>query len=120
MTYVDGFVLPIKKNKIAEYCKMSRVMGKLMRKNGAIGYYECVGDELNVKFSSLKYKKMAKAKAGETVVFAFIMYKSKADRNRINQKVMNDPSMSEGWKDKPVPFDMKRMAVGGFKVVVDE
>jgi uncharacterized protein YbaA (DUF1428 family) len=119
MTYVDGFVLPVKKNKIAAYCAMSRKMGKWMRKQGVIGYYECAGDELNIKWSSLKYKKMARAKAGETVVFAFIIYKSKAQRKAINAKMMKNPSLMP-QKGQPLPFDMKRMAVGGFNVIVDQ
>ena len=119
MTYIDGFVLPVKKSKIAEYCALSRRMGKVMRKYGAVGFYECVGDELNKPFSSLKFKKMAKAKAGETVFFSFIMYKSKAARNAANKKMMKDPFMNDPMM-KTMPFDMKRMAVGGFKVIVDE
>jgi uncharacterized protein YbaA (DUF1428 family) len=119
MAYVDGFVLPVKKSKIAEYCALSRKMGKWVRKQGAIGFYECAGDELNLQWSSLKFKKMARAKAGETVFFSFIIYKSKAQRKAINTKLMKNQTLLP-QKGQRMPFDMKRMAVGGFKVVVDE
>ncbi len=119
MTYVQGFVLPVKKSKLPEYCAMSRKMGAWMRKQGVIGYYECAGDELNFKWSSLKFKKMARAKAGETVVFAFIIYKSKAQLKAIAAKMMKKPELMP-QQGQPMPFDMKRMAVGGFKVIVDE
>jgi alkaline phosphatase len=110
--YVDGFVLVLKKSKLNEYKKMAEAAGKLWMKHGALEYFECVGDDLNPKtmgMKILKFPKMAKTKAGETVVFSFIVYKSKAHRNKVNAKVMND--MSE-WKDTPMPFDVKRMAYG--------
>lgn len=121
MGYVDGFVLPVKKKDVPAYCAMSRKMGSWMRKQGVVGYYECVGEDIGSKWSTLKFKKMAKCRQGETVFFSFIMYKSKAQRNALKKKMMKDPVMDEMNKPGvPLPFDMKRMAVGGFKVVVDK
>ena len=120
MTYVDGFVIPVQKSKLATYKKMAAAAGKVWMKHGALQYVECVGEDLKsaVKWKCLPFYTLAKAKANETVVFSFIVYKSKAHRNSVNAKVMKDPSMDK-WKDKPMPFDMKRMAVGGFKTLVD-
>ena len=84
---------------------------------GALEYRECVGDDLNIKFG-LPFPKLAKARAGETVVFSWIVYKSRAARDRINAKVMKDPRIAKSMKDS-MPFDMKRMAMGGFRVFVD-
>lgn len=118
MTYVDGFVLPIKKKNIATYKKMAQEGKKLWKKYGALDYKECVGNDLKNKWS-LPFPKMVKPKTDETVVFSFIVFKSKAHRNAVNKKVMNDPIMNEKFKDKPMPFDMKRMAYGGFKTIVE-
>lgn len=122
--YVDGFVLPVPKKNIKDYIKMSRAMGKLMKKYGALEYIECEGDDLNpammVGMKSAKFEKIAKAKPDETVLFSFIVFKSKAHRDSVNAKVMKDPSMDDPKiKDMKMPFDMKRMAYGGFKVIVD-
>ncbi len=120
MTYVDGFVIPIKKKNLAAYKKMAALGGKVWMKHGALQYFECVGDDLKsaAKWKCVPFYTLAKAKADETVVFSFIIYKNKAHRNSVNAKVMKDPAMHpEGMKN--MPFDMKRMAVGGFKVMVD-
>jgi uncharacterized protein YbaA (DUF1428 family) len=117
MAYVDGFVLAIPKRKVEPYRRISRAAGKVWREYGALEYRECVGDDLNIKFG-LPFPKLAKAKAGETVVFSWIVYKSRASRDRINAKVMKDPRIVKSMKD-PMPFDVKRMAMGGFRVVVD-
>ena len=117
-TYVDGFVIPIKKTNIRAYKKMATLGCKAWMKHGALEYYECVGDDLESKWG-LPFKKLCKLKANETLVFAFIVYKSKADRNRINKLVMADPSMNpSGSKKMAMPFDMKRFSMGGFKTVV--
>lgn len=122
MTYVDGFVIPIQKKNIGAYRKMAEMGGKLWKKHGALQYFECVGDDLNPKMGKMKirtFPKMAKMKSNETVIFSFIVYKSKAHRNMVNTKVMKDPLMKEeNWKDMPMPFDMKKMAYGGFKTLV--
>ena len=122
MTYVDGFVIPVQKNKLAMYKKMATLGGKIWMRYGALRYVECVGDDLKsaAKWKCLPFYTLAKAKPSETVIFSFIVYKSKAHRNSVNAKVMKDPAMSpEKWKNKPMPFEMKRMAVGGFKTLVD-
>jgi len=115
MSYVDGFVLVVPKKKIALYKKIARKAGRIWREHGALDYRECVGDDLKVKFG-LPFPKLTKAKAGETVVFSYIVYKSRAHRDKVNAKVMADKRLKmEGTE---MPFDMKRMAYGGFKTVV--
>ena len=122
--YIDGFVLVVPKSKFAEYRKMAQLGKKMWMKYGALDYKECVGDDLKTKsmggMKPLSFLDMTKAKSGETVWFSFIVYESKKHRDQVNAKVMKDPAMSDpAWKDKPMPFDMKRMAYGGFRVVVD-
>jgi uncharacterized protein YbaA (DUF1428 family) len=123
--YVDGFVIVAPKNKTAQYRKMAELGKKMWLKHGALEYKECIGDDLRPKGmmggpSPLSFLKMAKAKSGETVWFSFIVYKSKKHRDQVNAKVMKDPAMNDpSMKDMPMPFDIKRMAYGGFTVVVD-
>ena len=117
MAYVDGFVLAVPKNKLAAYRRASRAAGKLWRAHGALEYRECAGDDLKVTFG-VSFTKLAKAKPGETVVFSWIVYQSRAARDRVNAKVMSDLRMTKTMK-QPMPFDVKRMAYGGFKVFVD-
>ena len=117
MAYVDGFVIPVAKSKVKAYLKMARLGAKTWKKYGALSYYECVGDDLNVPFG-LGFPKLAKLKRNETVVFSFIVYKSRAQRDSINKKVMQDPAMNDPEMTKKMPFDMKRFAMGGFKVLV--
>jgi uncharacterized protein YbaA (DUF1428 family) len=118
MRYVDGFVLAVPKKNLKAYIRMSQEAGKIWRELGALEYRECAGDDLNIKWT-LPFPKLMKLKAGETVVFSWIVYKSRAHRDRVNKKVMKDPRMNEMMNSKSMPFDMKRMAYGGFKVVVD-
>ena len=121
MTYIDGFVIPIAKKNLAAYKKMASKGGKIWMKHGALQYVECVGDDLKsaLKWKCIPFNTLAKAKRNETVVFSFIVYKSKAHRDSVNAKVMKDPTMApEQWKNKPMPFEMKRMAVGGFSSIV--
>ena len=117
-TYVDGFVIPIKKKDVAAYKKMAVWGSKMWKKYGALEYFECVGDDLSVtKGMGMGFTKLSKLKADEAVVFSFIVYKSKAQRDQINKKVMSDPSMKD-FVASAMPFDMKRFATGGFKVLV--
>jgi len=116
MTYVDGFVVPVPKKNIDTYRRMSRKAGKIWIEHGALDYKECVGDDLNIK-GVLSFTKGTKVKAGETIVFAFITYKSRAHRDRVNKKVMADPRL--GGSPTDMPFDHKRMMYGGFKAIVD-
>ena len=120
MPYVDGFVIPIKKRSISKYRRIARTAGRIWRKYGALEYMECVGDDLNTKDMGLAFPKLAKLKTGETVLFSWILYKSKAHRNRVNARVMKDPRIVKMMTDpKLMPFDTKRMSYGGFKVIVD-
>lgn len=117
--YVDGFVIPIKKKDIAAYRKMAEWGAKTWKKHGALEYFECVGDDLKVqKGAGQGYAKLANLKPDETVVFSWIVYKSKAHRNQVNKKVMSDPSMNS-FDSSKMPFDMTRFATGGFKVIVE-
>jgi uncharacterized protein YbaA (DUF1428 family) len=124
MAYVDGFVFVLKKNKIKEYHKMAADAGKVWKKFGALKYVESIGQDLHPKGDSsvkpLLFTKMAKTKPNETVGFSFITYKNKAHRDSVNKKVM--AYFTEKYKhDKPqnMPFDMKKMAYGGFQSIVD-
>ena len=117
--YVDGFVIPIKKKDLAAYKKMATWGANIWMKNGALSYFECVGEDLGVKKGmGMGFKKLAGLKANETIIFFFIVYKSKADRNRINKKVMSDPSMKD-FDEKSMPVDMKRFVCGGFDTIVE-
>lgn len=121
MKYVDGFVLAVKKRMLKDYIKMANVAAKIWKDHGALEYFETVGDDLTSKWAGIKFNQMVKAKPNETVVFSFIVYKSKSHRDKVNDKVMNDPRMNDPkYKDKPMPFDMKRMAYGGFNVIVEK
>src|SRR5436190_21335037 len=116
MGYVDGFVVPVPKKKLAAYQKLSRKAGKIWRDHGALQYVEAAGDDLNVKFG-VPFTKQMKCKPGETVVFAWIVYKSRAHRDKVNAKVMKDPRIHEACPEE-MPFDCKRMLYGGFKFLV--
>ena len=117
MSYVDGFVLVVPKKNVKAYEKMARMGGKAWMKHGALHYFECNGDDLDIKGIPLTFPKLTKIKPTETVYFSFIIYKSRAHRDAVNKKVMTDPAMNTG--PKKMPFDMKRMAMGGFKTVVE-
>lgn len=116
--YVDGFVIPVPKKKLSQYLKMAKAGAKTWKKYGALEYFECVGDDLNPAFAGIKFPQMVKAKKGETVIFSFIVYKSRKHRDSVNAKVMQDPIMNDP-QNMTMPFDMKRMAFGGFKTIVD-
>lgn len=118
MRYVDGFVLPVPKKNLQTYRRMAQKAGKLWREYGALDYKECAGDDLNTKMG-VPFLKSAKAKSGETVVFAYIVFKSRAHRDQVNAKVMKDPRITGMCDPKKMPFDVKRMVYGGFKVLVD-
>ena len=117
MSYVDGFVIPIPRKNVTAYKKMANGGRKIWMKHGALQYFECVGDDLKVPMGGLAFPKGIRLKAGETIVFAFIVYKSKAHRNAVNKKVMSDPAMAT--MPKKMPFDPKRMMYGGFKTIVE-
>jgi uncharacterized protein YbaA (DUF1428 family) len=116
MAYVDGFVLPIPKKNLQAYRRMALKAGKIWREYGALEYRECVADDVKPgKYTS--FPQSVKLKPNEVVWFSWIVYKSRKDRDRINAKVMKDPRIS-GMGAKDMPFDMKRMIWGGFKVSV--
>ena len=118
MPYVDGFVLPVPKKNIAAYRRMARKAGKVWLEYGALQFRECVGDDIAVK-GMLPFGSTVRLKSGETVMFSYIVYRSRAERDRINAKVMQDPRLKKMMDPKAMPFDTKRMAFGGFKVLVD-
>jgi uncharacterized protein YbaA (DUF1428 family) len=117
MSYVDGFVLVVPKKKLAIYKKMARTAGRVWREHGALDYRECVGDDLKVKMG-LPFPKLIKTKPTETVVFSYIVYKSRAHRDKVNAKVMADKRLTGPNMPKEMPFDLKRMAYGGFRTLV--
>jgi uncharacterized protein YbaA (DUF1428 family) len=116
--YVDGFVLPVPKNRLADYRKLARLAGKVWREYGALDYCECVADDVKPgKLTS--FPQSVKLRRGEVVVFSWITYKSRRDRDRINARVMADPRLQFMAKDrKKMPFDGKRMFWGGFRTLV--
>ena len=116
MAYVDGFVLAVPEDKIADYKKIARKAGKIWREYGALAYVECLGDDVPVgKLTS--FTRAVKLKPGEIVVFSWIVYKSRADRDAINKKVMTDPRLKMDMAK--MPFDTKRMIFGGFKTMIE-
>jgi uncharacterized protein YbaA (DUF1428 family) len=115
--YVDGFVLPVPKGKVDEYRKIARKAGKVWREHGALEYVECVAEDVKVG-QVTSFPRSVQAKRGETVVFAWITYKSRAHRDRVNAKVMSDPRMAD-MDPADMPVDMKRLIYGGFEVLVD-
>ncbi|MDP9268394.1 MAG: DUF1428 domain-containing protein [Acidobacteriota bacterium] len=117
MAYVDGYVLPVPKKKLAAYRRMAQTAAKVWRKCGALQYRECVGDDLNPKMG-MPFPRTVRMKRGETVVFAWVVFKSRAHRDRVNAKVMKDARILKMMKQPP-PFDYKRMAYGGFKTLVE-
>lgn len=117
MAYVDGYVFPVPTKNLAAFAKMSRKVGKIWREYGALEYRECTLDDADAN-GAIPFLKTVKIKADETLMFSFIVYKSKADRNRINKKVMADPRLAKMMDPKDPPFDWKKMTMGGFKVLV--
>ena len=117
MTYVDGFVVPVPKAKLAAYKKMAQRSGKIWREHGALDYVECAADDTPYG-KRTSFPRSVKLKADETVVFAWIVYKSRKDRNRINKLVMADPRLKDMMDLKSLPFDAKRMIVGRFTEMV--
>ena len=115
--YVDGFVVPVPKKKLQAYRRMAQKAGRIWREHGALDFVECVADDVKVgKITS--FPQSVKLKAGETVVFSWITYKSRAHRDSVNKKVMADPRLKDMMDPKALPFDGKRMIYGGFKLLV--
>ncbi|MEX2219187.1 MAG: DUF1428 domain-containing protein [Phycisphaerales bacterium] len=118
MPYADGFVIPVPKKNLAAYTRMSKRAGRVWMDHGALEYRECAGDDLDVKMGTT-FPRQLKARTGETVVFSWILYRNRAHRDRVNAKVMKDPRLAKMMDTKGMPFDVKRMLYGGFKVIVD-
>lgn len=116
MRYVDGFVIPVPKKNVQAYRRIALKAGKIWREYGALEFRECVGDDLAVK-GMMPFPRRLKLKPGETVMFSWIVYKSRAHRDRVNAKVMKDPRLAD-MDPRTMPFDVKRMSYGGFKVLV--
>jgi uncharacterized protein YbaA (DUF1428 family) len=115
--YVDGFIVPVPRRKLADYRKLSRKAGKVWREHGALDYVECVADDVQPgKYTS--FPQSVQLKPGEVVIFSWIVYKSRRARDRINDKVMKDPRLASMADPKAMPFDGKRMIWGGFKQFV--
>lgn len=118
MRYVDGFVLAVPEKNLKAYRNMAQKAGKIWKEHGALEYIEAIGDDLDVKFG-VSFVKMVKPKSGEAVLFSFIVYKSRAHRDKVNAKVMDDPRLKQMMEKGSMPFDVKRMVYGGFKALVD-
>lgn len=118
MRYVDGFVVPVPEENLKLYRTISQKAGKIWKEHGALQYIEATGDDLDNNWG-VSFTKLAKLKPGEVPLFSFIVFKSRADRDKVNAKVMSDPRMNKMMGGGPMPFEVKRMAYGGFKVLVD-
>ncbi len=118
MAYVDGFVVPLPKKNVKAYRAMARKAGKVWRDHGALEVRECIADDVKVG-KRTSFPRSVKLKQGETVVFSYIVYKSRAARDRCMAKVMKDPRLAKMMNPDTMPFDGKRMIFGGFKVIVE-
>ena len=118
MRYVDGYVLPLPKKNLQAYRRIAQRAGRIWREHGALEFRECAGDDPTVKVG-MPFPRMVKLKRGETVIFSWIVFKSRADRDRVNAKVMKDPCLAKMMDPKSMPFDVKRMSYGGFKILVE-
>lgn len=118
MNYVDGFVLPVPVKNIDEYRRIAQLAGEIWKEHGALEYIECMADDVKLGVHT-SFPQSVKLEEGETVVFSWIVYKSREDRDRINELVMNDPRLAEMMSPDKMPFDGKRMIYGGFKVLVN-
>jgi uncharacterized protein YbaA (DUF1428 family) len=114
--YIDGFVIPLPKKNVNAYRRMAQKAGRVWRDHGALEFRECVGDDLNIKMG-LPFPRGIKIRPGDTVLFSYIVYKSRA--HRVNARVMKDPRLANMMDPKAMPFDVKRMMYGGFKTIVE-
>jgi len=118
MPYVDGFVLAVPKKNVQAYRRMAAKAGRIWRRHGALEFRECAGDDLDSNMG-VPFRRLAKLKPGETAFFSWIVFKSRAHRDAVNAKVMQDPRLAKMMDTKAMPFDPKRMSYGGFKVLVE-
>jgi len=117
MTYVDGMIIPVLKKKLAAYTAMSKKFGKVCREHGALEYRESVADDVKVG-KRTSFPRSVKLKSGETVVFAWVVYKSRAARDQATAKIMKDKRLAAMMTGKNMPFDGKRIIYGGFKTII--
>ncbi len=117
MNYVDGFIVPVPKKNLPAYRRLARKCSKIWCEYGALEYVETIADDVK-SGKHTSFPQSVKLKRGEVVVFAWIVYKSKAQRDRINAKVMKDPRLADMVDGKNAPFDVKRLIWGGFKMIV--
>jgi uncharacterized protein YbaA (DUF1428 family) len=117
--YVDGFLLPVPKKNIQAYRRIAQKAGKIWKEHGALEYRECTGDDVDMKDMGTSFPYRIKLKRTETVVFSWIVYKSRAHRDAVNAKVMKDQRLEKMMDPKSMPFDFKRMSYGGFKILVN-
>jgi uncharacterized protein YbaA (DUF1428 family) len=118
MPYVDGFIVPVPKKSVEAYRRIARKAGKVWRDHGALEFKECIADDVK-KGKWTSFPRSVKLKPNETVVFSYIVYKSRAHRDRVMAKVMKDKRLANMMDPKAMPFDAKRMIFGGFKILVD-
>lgn len=119
MAYVDGYLIPLTKRNLAAYARMARVGAKVWMDHGALDYKECVAEDFST-FCGISFGKQLKLKKGETAVFAFVVFRSRKERDRINQAVMKDPRLTASMgPGKRMPFDLERMVYSGFETLVD-
>jgi len=118
MAYVDGFLLAVPAKKLAAYRRLAAKAGKVWREHGALEYRECVGDDLQTMHGT-PFEKRVKPKRGEVIVMSWIVYKSRAHRDKILPRIMQDKRLAGTMDPKTMPFDVKRMSYGGFRLLVD-
>lgn len=119
MSYVDGYILPLPAENVEAYRAMAQCAGQIWIEHGALSYRECLGDDLNSEWASDSFPKAVNASANEKVIFAFIEFESREHRDEVNAKVYEDPRLEECGDMEDPPFDFKRMAYGGFQVLVN-
>lgn len=117
MSYIDGFVVPVPRKNLKSYLAMSRTMSKVWKAHGALEYHEAVSDDVKPG-KTTSFPQSVKLKAGEVVVFSYVVYKSRAQRDRVNKKAMKDSRLAALMDAKAMPFDAKRMIYGGFKSIL--
>jgi uncharacterized protein YbaA (DUF1428 family) len=117
--YIDGFVLPIAQDKVEEYRAIASQAAAIWREHGALEYRECVGESLEVQMGTTSFPAIAGTKPGETVIFAYAAFESRAHRDEVNAKIFADPRMNEMCQQAAMPFDPSRMAYGGFQTIVE-
>jgi uncharacterized protein YbaA (DUF1428 family) len=117
--YIDAFLLAVPKKKLEAYRRISHKAGKIWEDYGALEYRECAADDINIKGMGTSFSKRVKLKPTETVIFSWIVYKSRAHRDAVNKKVMKDPRMDKMMAPGEMPFELNRMSYGGFRIIVN-